>query len=354
MAGNVRPDPGRGPIHLSDCRRALVNALERCARDAPRFLYRDGDPVRCARRYPAPEDREAAALLAALLAFGRVRAFLPSVEALLSRMGSSPREYIEGFRPGRDRAFLDRFRLRVWTGEDIRRLLLALRRVLEEWGGLEEAFLSPANPEAPPAGAASSGAAGDRHDLHRSRIARLAALLAGADGEAGRRDEVRPRSYRALVVDPAGGSACKRWNLFLRWVARPDDGVDLGLWKRVSPGDLVIPLNVHVGRISLQIGLRTRLTLDWRAAVEVTRGLLRIDPRDPLRFDLPLSHLGISRGCRGRYLAPTCEPCGLRRLCGVYRAHRAAPSPPPARAPGRSGYGRDPELPKKGDEETRP
>ena len=302
-------------MHLSDGPVDLVNALERCALEAPLFAYRDADPVRCARRYPAPEDRESAALVAALLAFGRVRAFLPAVEGLLDRMGSSPREYLEGFVPSRDRSFLDRFRLRIWTGADIRRLFLSLRGVLRDWGGLEAAFLSDEEVPAP-----DPGDSAGRHARHRRRLSRLAALLSSSTGTAS--GAAPSRSYRTLVVDPGAGSACKRWNLFLRWVVRPDDGVDLGLWRRVSPRDLVIPLDVHVGRISRLIGLRRRKTLDWTAAEEVTRGLLRIDGLDPLRFDLPLSHLGISRGCRGRYLEGICEPCGLRALCRVYRKHR--------------------------------
>jgi len=294
-----------------------VNALRRCARQAPWKAYRDSDPVRCPRRYRRSEDREVAALIAALLAFGRVSAFLPAVEGLLERMGSSPRDYVGTFRDDRDRDYLDRFRLRIWKGDSIRLLLRSLRRVLEENGNLEEAFLS-ADADGPRPGPGGLDPAG-RRARHRARLARLAGLLSDAAGAG-------PRAYRNLVVDPGRGSAAKRWNLFLRWVVRPDDGVDLGIWKRVSPRDLVIPLDVHVGRISLQIGLRTRRTLDWRAAEEVTDALAAIDPRDPLRFDLPLSHLGISEGCRGRSIASICGPCPLRSCCRVHRAPGASPS----------------------------
>jgi uncharacterized protein (TIGR02757 family) len=149
-------------------------------------------------------------------------------------------------------------------------------------------------------------------------LTRLASLLTRVDPGAWTGASCPPAWYSHLVVDPSRGSACKRWNLFLRWVVRPADGVDLGLWGRsgrIAPRELIIPLDVHVGRISYLIGLRRRRTLDWKAAEEITGALARIDPADPLRFDLPLSHLGISRGCRGRHDAGICGGCGLRRIC---------------------------------------
>jgi uncharacterized protein (TIGR02757 family) len=289
--------------------------LERFLREAPLLELRDRDPVRLCHRYPDPADREVVALVASLLAFGRVQAFLPRVEAVLARMGTSPRRYIERFQPRKDREFFDAFRLRIWKGESLGYLFANLRRLYREFGSLEAAFL--AGEEAPANGISR----------HRARLTHLAAMLRRVDPAPWTGTSRPPPSFRTLVVDPAGGSACKRWNLFLRWVVRPADGVDLGLWTRVSPGDLVIPLDVHVGRISRQIGLRRRRTLDWLAAEEVTRALALIDPHDPVRFDLPLSHLGISSGCRGRYLPRVCEPCGIRSLCRVYRRRRAGSQP---------------------------
>jgi uncharacterized protein (TIGR02757 family) len=300
---------------------SVSEVLERYAREAPRLAYRANDPVRCCHRYPEAEDREVVALFCALLAFGRVGAFLPGVEALLGIMGRHPRRYVEEFRPGRNRGFFASFRLRLWGGEDLRYLLVSLARLFREFSTLEEAFLADGGEGSPgTAGGLSAEHSGSGGSAHRARLTRLARLLHRGGGGGLK----PPPYYRNLVVDPAAGSACKRWNLFLRWVARPADGVDLGLWKRVSPRDLIIPLDVHVGRISLQIGLRRRRTLDWRAAEEVTGALARIDPADPLRFDLPLSHLGISAGCRGRYLEPICDACGIRSLCSVYRKRRAS------------------------------
>src|SRR3989442_9154765 len=111
---------------------AVSGVLERYARRAPLASYLAHDPVRLCHRYQDPRDRELVALLAALLAFGRVGAFLPRVEALLSRMGARPRRYVETFGPRRDRSFFSAFRLRLWIGDDLRCLLGSLKRLFTE------------------------------------------------------------------------------------------------------------------------------------------------------------------------------------------------------------------------------
>ena len=241
------------------------------------------------------------ALLAALLAFGKASAFLPKVKALLGVLGPSPRRYVASYAPGKDRAFFASFRSRIYRGDDIRLLLWHLRRVVLDHDSLEDAFLS--------------GTTGDVPEGHLARLTAFAGLFRRLDPSPITGGAGLPASYRHLVVDPAGGSACKRWNLFLRWVVRPADGVDLGLWTRVDPGVLVIPLDLHVGRITRLIGLRNRRTPDWKSAEEVTMRLRSIDPHDPVRFDFPLSHLGISESCKGRWVRDVCGACALRRIC---------------------------------------
>jgi uncharacterized protein (TIGR02757 family) len=288
----------------------VARALRECARRTPaRFL--ENDPIRLARGFASPLDAEIAAILGSFLAFGKVAAFLPKVQSLLRLMEPSPRSYVEAYRHSRDRAFFRAFRSRVYRGDDVRLLLENLRLVFREHASLEDAFL------AVPVGEDAVLRLGP----HRARLAAFARLLYRADPRpiAGRSSY--PPGYRHLVPDPAAGSACKRWNLFLRWVARPADGVDLGIWKRVDPAGLVMPLDIHVARISSLIGIRKRRTPDWKSAEEVTAWLRELDPRDPLRFDFPLSHIGISSRCRGRWVEAICEACRIRRICSVGRSH---------------------------------
>jgi uncharacterized protein (TIGR02757 family) len=284
--------------------------LERASR-LPREPYFSNDPIHLVHRYEDAADREIVALVCALLAFGKVRAFLPKLESILRVLGMSPRSYVADYRPSRDAGFFRRFRSRIYTGDDLRLLFVHLQRTLVEHGTLEDAFLA-------------SQAAG-----HRERLEAFAHLFLRLDPAPVTGRKQYPRSYRHLVADPSRGSASKRWCLFLRWVARPDDGVDLGIWTRVDPADLVIPLDVHVGRISTLIGLRTRRTMDWKAAEEVTANLRAIDASDPVRFDFPLSHIGISARCRGRWAADICPSCAIASICRVGKRYlarrRAAP-----------------------------
>ncbi len=104
--------------------------------------------------------------------------------------------------------------------------------------------------------------------------------------------------------------------MFLRWVVRPDDGIDLGLWRGVSTAQLIVPLDTHTARISRLLGLSQRRTADWKMAREVTAALRRLDPKDPVRFDFALSHLGISEGCSGK-AGEVCVRCPVSGLCVV-------------------------------------
>lgn len=123
---------------------------------------------------------------------------------------------------------------------------------------------------------------------------------------------LRERDF--LFPDPMRGSACKRHNLFLRWVVRPDDGIDLGLWSILDPRDLVVPLDTHVARFSRWLCLTRRKGANWRAAEEITAALARVSPHDPLRYDFALARLGIAGLCGGRRPGP-CAPCPLRAVC---------------------------------------
>ncbi|MBW2258057.1 MAG: DUF2400 family protein, partial [Deltaproteobacteria bacterium] len=125
-----------------------------------------------------------------------------------------------------------------------------------------------------------------------------------------------PRGFRTFLPSPTGGSACKRWNMFLRWMVRPPtEGIDLGLWDSLPPSALVVPLDTHVLRIARLVGLTRRRDGSWRTAAEITANLRLLDPDDPVRFDFALAHLGISGACKGRRDEAVCSACPLRPVC---------------------------------------
>ncbi|MEY2667761.1 MAG: hypothetical protein RJA59_399, partial [Pseudomonadota bacterium] len=123
------------------------------------------------------------------------------------------------------------------------------------------------------------------------------------------------KGLRHLCPDPAAGGAAKRWNLYLRWMVRGPDGVDLGIWRGVPPSALVVPLDTHVARVARRLGLTRRKDLSWRTAEEVTAALRVADAEDPVRFDFALCHLGMSGHCPPRRDPGRCEACALAAEC---------------------------------------
>ena len=105
-----------------------------------------------------------------------------------------------------------------------------------------------------------------------------------------------PNRTRKHVACPARKSSCKRLNMFLRWMVRKDDkGVDFGIWNRLNPSKLMIPLDIHVGRVARNLGLLTRKQNDWKAVVELTEKLREFDPKDPVKYDYALFTMGLNK-----------------------------------------------------------
>jgi uncharacterized protein (TIGR02757 family) len=117
-----------------------------------------------------------------------------------------------------------------------------------------------------------------------------------------------------LLPDVRGTSGSKRLLLFLRWMVRPADGVDLGLWN-ISPKHLRIPVDTHIHKLAGNLGLTRRTSLSWETTEEITRALGRLDPEDPVRYDFSLCHLGMLRRCPSRRDSVLCEGCGVKSVC---------------------------------------
>jgi uncharacterized protein (TIGR02757 family) len=259
------------------------------------------DPVEFPHRYSDPRDIEVSALLAAALAYGRADLFRPKVDALLKRMGPSPAAFVRALDVPGARALLSGFVYRFNVGTDVAVLLLGMGRALREHGSLEALFVQ---------GLESAGT------LHGALGAFTTAL---------RRVPMEPlraalgpeRGLHHLLPSPLGPGAAKRLNLFLRWMVRGPDEVDFGIWKRVPPSRLVIPLDTHIGRISQYLGLTRRKDLTWRTAEEVTASLRALDAEDPVRYDFALCHYGMSGACPARPVPGNCGRCPLLPACTV-------------------------------------
>lgn len=274
---------------------ALVAQTDRAARLAV-------DPVGFVHRYDTAADQEVAGVVASVLAYGRVAAFRPVVDAVLSvaDQHGGPHAFVVGCVESPEwTAPLAPLVYRWMRGPDLQLLCRTLGRVVRS-GPLDDVFV--------PSSADGSGLSSGIAALRQSALAEASVTEWSA----------LSRGFRYMLPHPSGGSACKRWCMFLRWMVRTPGpgaaGIDLGLWKR-DPRSLTVPLDTHVSRIARLVGLTDRKDGSWRTAREVTAGLARIHPGDPLRADFALAHLGISGRCKARYEPSVCSTCALRTAC---------------------------------------
>jgi uncharacterized protein (TIGR02757 family) len=264
------------------------------------FNYPDSaaDPIQIVRRYQRPDDREVVGFCAASLAFGRVASVLQSIERLLAIVGDRPADFVRRFDPRRDGRLFDGL-VHRWTRErDISALLWLIRQMLDRSGTIEGFFLE-----------GHDGAATDITGALDSFSSRARALdLRAAYGRVPQRPGV---CY--FFPRPSAGSACKRLNLFLRWMVRRD-ALDLGVWTRVSPSQLVVPLDTHVIRVGRCLGLTRYTSPGWAMARDITASLARLDPQDPVKYDYALCHLGMMNACG--FSRPQADAqCPLRGVC---------------------------------------
>jgi uncharacterized protein (TIGR02757 family) len=283
---------------MSDLKRHLDHFLE----TFPKESRIASDPVQFVHRYDDPRDREIAGLIASAFAYGNVKIVLRSVESALHFLGRSPSQAIAAFDPEKDARRLRGFYHRFNTSRDLAVLFWILRRALEDYGSLEAAFGKGVSPED------ADVTAG---------LERFGSVLLGFGHERFYpRGELKRRiGVRFLFPRPSEGSACKRMNLFLRWMVRPHDGVDCGVWTVAAPRQLVIPLDTHIARISTYIGLTAMRSPGWSMALDVTRSLRRLDPTDPLRYDFALCHLGIAGDCPRKRDLQKCGRCPILAIC---------------------------------------
>ncbi|MEO6213861.1 MAG: TIGR02757 family protein [Vicinamibacterales bacterium] len=258
------------------------------------------------RPFARNDDREIAAFCAAGLAFGRVASILNSIGTLFRIMGPRPAEFVRRFDPGAPPEEL-RAMVHRWTrGVDLVALLWILRQVLDSHGTVERFFLEGFSEEDADIGPAL--------DSFSTRA--LALDMKRAYGRVPQRAGV---CY--FFPRPSAGSACKRLNLFLRWMVRRD-AVDLGVWTRVPAGRLIVPLDTHVIRLGHCLRLTKYSSAGWRMAADITASLRALDPDDPVRFDFAICHVGMMNACGyGRKQGDT--QCPLRGLCRPRIRNRA-------------------------------
>ena len=258
------------------------------------------DPLQLVLRYRDPLDQEIAGLLAAAFAYGRADIVVKNAGRALDAMGSSPYTYVASFdRVDGERRFA-RFSHRFHKTAHVLALLERMSAAISVHGSIGELF--------------EKGYERRDADVGPSLTRFVEALIAGCGLPLPPLSREVQRGLEYLLTSPANGSACKRMNLYLRWMIRRTPP-DLGIWDFADPAKLLMPLDTHVHRIAAFLGLNERRSADWKSARALTDRLARFDPADPVRYDFALCRLGILDRCSRRRRKANCDVCLLRDVC---------------------------------------
>jgi uncharacterized protein (TIGR02757 family) len=286
------------------------------------------DPLQLVLRYRDPLDQEVAALIAAAFAYGRADIVVANIGAVLDRMIPAPYAYLLDFKPAEARRRFKGFAHRFQKTPELVAFLGVLADAIATHGSLGALFRACYRAEDSDIGPSLTRfvdgllspplirryAAPSPRERGEGPRVEIPLPLAGEGGAKRRVRAATSKALHYLLTSPRDGSACKRMNLFLRWMVRPTPP-DLGLWDFIEPSKLVVPLDTHVHRITTFLGLNRRKTADWKAARGITDRLARFREDDPVRYDFAICRLGILDLCSRRRRKSQCDICLLRDVC---------------------------------------
>lgn len=265
----------------------IYDFLEQIVKKYNRRDYLDTDPVSIVHKIKGEKSRETAAFISSVFAFGNVKTIKATILKVLHPMGNNVYDFIKHYEKLQHESLLNskksqRSKLylfqgighRFIKGNDISCLVNTLHFVLKEYGSIENLFMQYFTKE---------------NNLRKSLEVFTKNIR---EIYCRNNSDFCERTLRFMLPSPEKGSACKRMNLFLRWMVRKDE-IDLGIWKGIKKNELIIPLDTHIARISKSLGFTKRKTLGWNMASEITENLKKFDPLDPLKYDFALTRIGM-------------------------------------------------------------
>jgi uncharacterized protein (TIGR02757 family) len=231
----------------------------------PNFI--ESDPIQIPHRYTLKEDKEIAGFLVATIAWGNRKMIIQNSIKMMDLLGNSPYDFILNHNEN-DLENLEKFVHRTFNGQDFTYFIKSLKNIYLNHGGLENIFTKH-----------------QESDSLQCAITEFKKIFFELD------HSTRTEKH---VSDPSKNSSSKRINMWLRWNCRQDSkGVDLGIWKNISPAKLSCPLDVHSGNVARKLGLLTRTQNDGKALAELDSNLRLLDPKDPVKYDFALFGLGV-------------------------------------------------------------
>jgi uncharacterized protein (TIGR02757 family) len=230
-----------------------------------RPFFIESDPISVPHLYTQQQDIEIAGFFAAIFAWGRRATIISKAKELMQLMDCAPHQFIQQHHPKDLRRFLQ-FKHRTFNATDLLYCIQFLQNHYRRYTSLSDAFT--------------------RHMKKGDKNVEFA--LAGFHDYFFSREDAPDRT-RKHIATPARASSCKRLNMYLRWMVRKDDrGVDFGIWDGISMQQLVMPLDLHVCRVAVELKLMEGSKSDWDTAVGLTEKLKRFDAGDPVRYDFAL------------------------------------------------------------------
>jgi uncharacterized protein (TIGR02757 family) len=274
----------------------LKPLLEKVLADFPPYKRLDADPIQFPRWFfnkkRTKKEIEAVAMFSAMMAYGSAKQFIKKIEIIMNACNWQFLSVITDESASMD----DWTGYRLSTKEEIQLFAKAMGQLILKNGSIKKVFLKGFKKQ--------NSIQDGLISIHTEMMNILAAML----------DSI-PRGIKHLLPNPASGGCAKRWHMFLRWMVRPNDKVDMNLWTEVSPQLLMIPLDRHISKISRNLGLTARKADDWKTAREISDQLLLIDSEDPIKYDFSLCHLGISGKCSHGKDLELCKQCLLNKAC---------------------------------------
>ncbi len=256
---------------------AIKQLLDQKVKQYNHIDFIEKDPISIPHLYTKQQDIEIAAFFAAIFAWGNRTTIIQKSKELLERMDNAPFEYCTQHQ-AKDLKKLIGFAHRTFNDRDLLYCIAFFKHHYANQKSLETAFFM------------------DQHS--GKKVKTVAAGLVNFKNYFFSLEDA-PYRTKKHIASPENGSTCKRLNMFLRWMVRKDQhGVDFGLWKAISPADLIIPIDVHVARVSRSFGLISRPQIDWLTALELTEYCRTLDARDPVKYDFALFSLGVTEKIR--------------------------------------------------------
>jgi len=233
------------------------------------------DPLEFPHRFKNKYDIEISAFISSVFAYGNVVQIMNTLEKIHKIMKNEPYEFVMKFDYEKKKHLFDGIIHRFYTPDDIARFFCALSKIYKNYGSLKYFFLLYYFDK--------------ENNLKNSITFFSNNMLNVCTGK-----NETSHGLKFMFPDPVKGSACKRMNLFLRWMVRKDE-LDFGLWSEIPPSKLVIPVDTHIARICKELKLTRSKTVSWKMAEEITGNLAKFNSEDPVRYDFAICHIGMRK-----------------------------------------------------------